>query len=185
MGGMESTDTAADVAAICRLKYRYLRTLDTKRWDEFEATLTEDVTGAYGASLTFDTRERLVDFMRTSLGTAEIITEHHVGHPEIDIDPGGDTATGHWYLQDRVIAAGAQFMLFGAAVYTDTYRRTDDGWRISSTGYQRTYEATVSLADVPSFGLTTGPAIYLPEAAAETTAPTASAVADQVQPDTR
>lgn len=172
----ETLQKIADAAEIRALKYRYLRTLDTKRWDEFTATLTEDVTGEYGASLSFSDRDTLVTFMRTSLGTADIITEHHVGHPEIEVT--GDTATGRWYLQDRVIAPGAQFMLFGAAVYADTYRRTPEGWRISSTGYERTYEATLSLADVPSFALSTGPAIHLPETAADATSATASAVAD-------
>ncbi|MGC2654957.1 MAG: nuclear transport factor 2 family protein, partial [Mycobacterium sp.] len=28
------------------------------------------------------------------------------------------------------------------------YRRTDDGWKISSTGYDRTYEATMSLSAI-------------------------------------
>ena len=37
-------------------------------------------------------------------------------------------------------------MLIGAAFYRDQYRRTDDGWKISATGYDRTYEATMSLA---------------------------------------
>jgi len=37
-------------------------------------------------------------------------------------------------------------MLIGAAFYGDSYRRTDDGWKISATGYERTYEATMSLA---------------------------------------
>ena len=168
---------ADDIAAITRLKYRYLRTLDTKRWDEFAETLTPDVTGTYGASLDFENRDTLVEFMRSSLGTDVIITEHHAGHPEIDVD--GDTATGRWYLQDRVIAASMNFMLFGAAFYDDTYRRTPEGWRICRTGYQRTYEATLSLADVPSFSLSTGPAILLPDAAAASTESTASVVADQ------
>ncbi len=34
----------------------------------------------------------------------------------------GDTATGIWYLQDRVIVAEVHFMLIGAAFY-DQYRR--------------------------------------------------------------
>ncbi len=37
------------------------------------------------------------------------------------------------------------FMLIGAAFYHDRYRRTPDGWKISATGYDRTYEATMSL----------------------------------------
>ena len=43
----------------------------------------------------------------------------------------------------------------GAAFYEDRYRRDADGvWRISHTGYDRTYEAMTALADVPGFKLT-------------------------------
>ncbi|MDF6101351.1 nuclear transport factor 2 family protein [Gordonia hongkongensis] len=147
-----------DLRAIESLKYRYLRSLDTKDWTTFESTLTEDVTGNYGESLAFSNRNELVGYMRENVGPA-VITEHRVAHPEIEID--GDTARGRWYLQDRVIVAEFSFMLIGAAFYDDTYRRTADGWRISSTGYDRTYEATVGLADVPSFALKVGPAVQV------------------------
>ncbi|GAC67526.1 nuclear transport factor 2 family protein [Gordonia soli] len=146
-----------DVAAIKALKYRYLRTLDTKQWDLFAETLTPDVTGDYGSSLSFTDRDTLVDFMRGSVGPG-VITEHRVDHPEIDVE--GDEATGRWYLQDRVIVPDFSFMLFGAAFYADRYRKTADGWRISATGYDRTYEATLPLTDVPGFSLKVGPAIH-------------------------
>ena len=80
--------------------------------------------------------------MRTSLGP-EFITEHRVTHPEITLD--GDEASATWYLQDRVIAVGFNFMLIGAAFYHDRYRRTSVGWKICATGYDRTYDATMSL----------------------------------------
>lgn len=147
-----------DLEAIKALKYRYLRALDTKHWDEFADTLTPDVTGDYGKSLTFTNRDELVGYMRTSVGPS-VITEHRVAHPEIEID--GDTATGRWYLQDRVIVPDFSFLLFGSAFYADRYRRTEAGWRICATGYDRTYEATVNLADLPSFSLDVGPAIAL------------------------
>ena len=73
---------------------------------------------------------------------AEVITEHRVTHPEIDVD--GDEATGIWYLQDKVIVPKFDFMLIGAGFYHDRYRRTADGWRISATGYDRTYDASLS-----------------------------------------
>jgi hypothetical protein len=151
-------DTFTQVEAIKQVKYRYLRALDTKSWDEFTDTLAENVTGDYGDSLSFTTRTELVDFMRSSLGAA-ILTEHRVDHPEITVD--GDEATGRWYLQDRVIVADFDFMLFGAAFYNDRYVRTADGWKISATGYDRTYEATVSLEDIPSFKVKPGAAINL------------------------
>lgn len=138
-----------DIAAIKQVKYRYLRALDTKHWDDFAATLTEDVVGDYGASqgeaLHFTNRSDLVSYMSSTLGPT-IITEHRVDHPEISVS--GDEANGVWYLQDRVIVADFDFMLIGAAFYRDRYRRTDSGWRISATGYDRTYEATMSLASI-------------------------------------
>ena len=35
------------IEAIKQVKYRYLRALDTKHWDDFEDTLTEDIIGDY------------------------------------------------------------------------------------------------------------------------------------------
>ncbi len=137
----------SDVEAIKQVKYGYLRALDTKHWDDFANTLAEDVTADYGPSigeeLHFTNRTDLVDYMRSALGS-NVITEHRVTHPEIIVT--GDTASGNWYLQDRVIVADFDFMLIGAAFYRDQYRRTDDGWKISATGYDRTYDATMSLA---------------------------------------
>jgi hypothetical protein len=135
-----------------QLKYRYLRTLDLKRWDDFADTLTPDVTTNYGANLTFEDRDAVVSFMRNSLGPT-IITVHQCHHPELAVD--GDTATGTWYLDDRVIILERRMPLTGAAFYDDTYRRCEDGrWRISHTGYRRSYEAVQSLDDLPSWKLT-------------------------------
>ena len=134
-----------DIEEIERLKYRYLRALDTKHWDEFADTLTEDVVGDYGESLVeehhFTDRDSLVEFMVKAM-PADMITEHRVTHPEITVD--GDEATATWYLQDRVIVPDFNFMLFGAGFYHDRYRRTAEGWKISETGYDRTYDASMS-----------------------------------------
>ena len=144
-----ASSTAADVEAIQQVKYRYLRAMDTKHWDEFAETMTEDIVGAYGSSLGkelhFDNRKDLVEYLSSAMGPG-VVTEHRVTHPEITVD--GDTASAIWYLQDRVIVAEFDFMLIGAAFYRDQYRRTPDGWRISATGYDRTYEVTMSVADL-------------------------------------
>lgn len=143
---MTNMEDLAAIEAIKRLKYRYLRALDTKHWDDFADTLTDDVVGDYGSSLGqehhFTNRADLVAFMRTSMPTG-VLTEHRVAHPEIVVD--GVKAEGTWYLQDRVIVPEYNFMLFGAAFYHDQYRLTDDGWKICATGYDRTYEARMSL----------------------------------------
>jgi hypothetical protein len=156
-----SNDVMGDIEAIKQVKYRYLRALDTKDWDAFAETMTEDITGDYGPSLGkelhFTDRTALVDFMKSSLPSA-IITEHRVTHPEIAVD--GDEATATWYLQDRVIAADFNFMLIGAAFYRDRYRRTDNGWKLCATTYDRTYDATMSL-EALNFKITPGRALHV------------------------
>ncbi|MGH3736878.1 MAG: nuclear transport factor 2 family protein [Micromonosporaceae bacterium] len=141
---------------IRRLKYRYARCLDLKLWDEFADVFTEDAVAAYGTRahpepLTLHGRNAIVDFMRTNLGPS-VITVHFCSQPEIDID--GDTASGTWCFEDTVIATEYRVMIKGSAFYEDTYRREADGqWRISRIGYRRTYEAMLSLDDLPSFRL--------------------------------
>ena len=141
-----------DIEDICRLKYRYLRTLDSKKWEEFEDCFVPEATGDYNG-LVFDDRASLVSYMRDNLGEG-LLTLHQAHHPEIDID--GDTATGHWYLQDKVIVEAFKFMLEGAAFYEDRCVRTSDGWRIAHTGYRRTFELSYSLDQLEGHRLTTG-----------------------------
>jgi hypothetical protein len=150
-----------DIDEIKQVKYRYLRALDTKHWDDFADTLTDDVIGDYGESLgeahRFTDRDSLVEFMRNAM-PSNIITEHRVTHPEIIVD--GDEASGTWYLQDKVIVPDVNFMLMGAAFYHDKYRKTADGWKICETGYDRTYDATLSLENL-NFTLKTGRALNI------------------------
>jgi SnoaL-like domain len=153
---LESMDLAA-LEAIKRLKHRYLRCVDTKNWAELADTFTVDATAdygtpAYGRPLSFAGRDAIVDFLRENLGP-DMITVHVASQPEIDID--GDSATGIWSFEDTVIATEHRVVIAGAAFYEDRYTRCDDGrWRIQHTGYERTYEATFSLDDLPSFRLT-------------------------------
>jgi ketosteroid isomerase-like protein len=139
---------------IRQVKYRYLRCVDTKLWNEIGDTFTEDATVdygtmAYGKPLKLNGRTEIVTFFRSALGP-EILTVHAAGQPEITVD--GDTATGIWSFQDTVIATRHRVVINGAAFYHDRYRREADGrWRISHTGYTRTYEATMSLDDLPSW----------------------------------
>lgn len=146
-----------EIEKIRRLKYRYLRCVDLKRWDEITDVFTPDATADYGTPsagrpLQLASRDEIVTFLRDSLGNG-IITLHSAGQPEIDID--GDTAKGTWRFEDTVIATEFKVVITGAAFYEDQYRRCDDGaWRISHIGYERIYEATMSLDDLPSWKLT-------------------------------
>jgi hypothetical protein len=146
-------DVATELEAIRRLKYAYFRTLDLKQFDQLGLLLTEDATAAYeDAQTTLNGREAIVTWLTEALGGPEIVTEHHGHHPEIDFTS-DSTATGTWYLQDRVIVPAADVEIAGTAVYADRYRRTDAGWRISHTGYKRVFEEhrTHTTLEVRSF----------------------------------
>jgi hypothetical protein len=148
----------ATLEEIRQLKYRYLRYVDQKRWDEmadvFTAAATVDYgTRALGEPLKLAGRDEILAFFRANLGP-EIITVHAAGQPEITVD--GETATGSWRFEDTVIATEHRIVITGAAFYQDRYERdADDGrWRIAHTGYVRLYEAMMSLDDLPSFKFT-------------------------------
>jgi len=149
---------------IRQVKYRYLRYVDQKRWDEMADVFTADATvdygtQVYGEPLKISGRDEIIAFFRAKLGPG-IITVHAAGQPEITVD--GATATGTWRFEDTVIATEYRVVVVGAAYYEDRYERGEDGrWRISHTGYVRTYEAMMSLDDLPTFRLTAG----LPSAA--------------------
>ena len=144
---------------IRQLKYRYLRCVDRKLWDELADQFTQDATvdygtQVYGKPLRITGRDEIVTYLRNKLGP-EVLTVHSAGQPEITID--GDTATGIWSFEDTVIATEHQILIKGAAFYEDKYAKGDDGrWRIAHTGYVRTYEAMMSLADLPSFRFLAG-----------------------------
>ena len=144
----------ATLEEIRQLKYRYLRCVDQKLWDEMAEVFTPDATvdygtRVYGKPLKITGRDEIVAFFRTQLGPG-ILTAHAAGQPEITVD--GDTATGIWSFQDTVIATEYRVVIAGAAFYHDRYERGADGrWRIAHTGYVRTYETMMSLDDLPSF----------------------------------
>jgi SnoaL-like domain len=145
---------------IRQVKYRYLRCVDQKLWDELADVFTSDATvdygtRVYGQPLKITGRDEIIAFFRAKLGP-DVITVHAAGQPEITVD--GDTATGTWRFEDTVIATEHRIVVAGAAYYEDRYERGADGmWRIAHTGYVRTYEAMMSLDDLPSFRLTAGP----------------------------
>lgn len=144
------------IEAIRSLKYRYLRSLDLKLWDDFEDTLCEDIVANYGSPsggqpLSFNGRKDVGEYMRNALG-GSITTVHVASHPEIAVD--GDKATGSWCLEDTVLVPDFSIMIRGAAYYEDTYRRDDGVWRIASTGYRRLYETMTNYAGDEMFSVT-------------------------------
>jgi hypothetical protein len=143
-----------ELEAIKRLKYRYLRTLDQKRWDELEDCLTEDCRSAYGdGHFSFEGRAAIMAFLKDALGPTTRISSHRVHHPEIDFTS-ATTATGVWALDDVVIETEAKLTIRGAAFYSDDYVKVGGAWKIAKTGYRRIYEEMESRTDTPSLALT-------------------------------
>ena len=129
----------ADWLAICEVKSRYCRCLDTKDWagyaDCFTQDLVLDTTDAGGYVV--KGRDAAVALVRKSVETAK--TAHHVHNPEVTFD-GADAADVIWAMQDRVQMGEDRQALVGELGHTgfghyrERYVRCDDGkWRISST----------------------------------------------------
>ncbi|MAY39326.1 MULTISPECIES: nuclear transport factor 2 family protein [Spongiibacter] len=137
---LTSADQLLLIEAIKRLKYVYLRAVDTHDWDLLESTLSEDVVARYdGGKYSYDNRKALIDGLRGHMDSPSVITMHNGHHPEIELL--SDTeATGKWYLQDLVFNKEQNWMLFGTAIYTDHYRLENGDWKIYRTEYERIME---------------------------------------------
>jgi len=130
-----STPSFADWLAICNLKARYCRLLDTKDWVGWQALFTEDfvldTTGSGGPRI--EGAAAAVTAVRGSIDHA--ITTHHVHNPEIEVE--GDEAHGIWAMQDRNIWPNGRKLL-GFGHYHERYRRGADGaWRIAESALTR------------------------------------------------
>jgi hypothetical protein len=144
-----------EVELIKRLKYRYLRCLDQKLWDEVGSCFTPDATAKYsGGVYSFDGRDAIVEFLRTSMGATSMLTSHRCHHPEIDLEDGGMAATGTWALEDTVILSDVGVTVQGAAFYTDRYVKESGDWLMAHTGYRRTYEELLPRASIGGLRIT-------------------------------
>jgi SnoaL-like domain len=124
-----------DRIAICELKARYCRFLDTKQWDAWTGLFTEDFvldTSEAGGPPPITGRAEAIAMVRQTIETA--LTAHQVHTPEIKIT--GDTATGIWAMQDRVVFEG-DVAITGYGHYTETYAKRDGAWLIASSKLTR------------------------------------------------
>jgi hypothetical protein len=158
---MEPVDGLCTLEEIRLLKYRHIRCVDLKLWDEIADTLTEDATmdygvTAYGKPCEVRGRPGILAFYRTRLGPT-VLTAHAAGQPEITLDE-PDAATAVWSVRDTILATEHRIMVTGAGFAHDRYRRGPDGhWRITRTSCQQTLEVMVSLDDLPTFRLESSP----------------------------
>lgn len=136
-----------ELEAIKRLKYRYLRCLDQKLWDElYELFVPEGAVAAYsGSKYRYEGRDAIIEFLRRNMDRPSFSTSHWVHHPEIELLD-DVLATATWSMEDMNVDTELDFLLLGAGFYEDRYRKVDDRWLIELTGYKRTLETIQPLS---------------------------------------
>jgi uncharacterized protein (TIGR02246 family) len=129
-----------ELEEIKRLKYRYLRLIDTKEWDELATLFLPDATATYSdGKYSFEGRDAIMGFLSDAMASTNMLTSHKVHHPEIELlSPGSARAV--WALDDVVVHLDYNITIRGAAFYTDEYVKVDGEWKIKHTGYERIYE---------------------------------------------
>ncbi|MFI5044937.1 MAG: nuclear transport factor 2 family protein [Acidimicrobiales bacterium] len=146
-------DDLVDIEGIKRVKYAYLRCLDQKDWDGMVDLFTDDATATYsGGKYSYTGRDEIIGFISRNMSREQFHSSHRVHHPEIDVE--GDEATGTWALEDTVLDTEWNFLLLGAAFYTDRYRRVDGRWLIAHTGYRRSFEVMMPTSSIEGFAVT-------------------------------
>jgi len=137
---MTPAEKLIEIEAIQRLKYRYMRGIDEKRWDLVESCFVPEATCSYsGGKYAFEGRDAVMKFLIESMDRPTFLSSHRVHQPEIDLTD-EDTATGIWALEDYVIDEQHGLTIHGAAFYRDEYVKRDGEWKIRHTGYTRTFE---------------------------------------------
>ncbi|MCP4035423.1 MAG: nuclear transport factor 2 family protein [bacterium] len=143
-----------EIELIKQVKYKYMRCVDRKLWDELPECFTQDASCAYSAGkYSQQGRDAICAWLEQSMGSKTFHSSHRVHHPEIRLTS-ATTATGTWALEDVVIDTGFEISLHGAAFYEDRYAKEDGEWKIEHTGYTRTFEQMQSRKDVPGLKLT-------------------------------
>jgi SnoaL-like domain len=136
-----TADDLVEMEQIKRVKYRYLRAMDTGDFVLLASLFTPDVTARFvGGSydVTVEGKAKLLEYLEAS-ANADVVINHNCHHPEIDLT-GPGTAEGLWYLQDWYYNRAQQRTVRGAAFYRDRYRKEAGAWKMSHTGYERVFE---------------------------------------------
>lgn len=129
------TPLTDDWMAICALKARYCRLLDTKQWDAWADLFADDLvldTSEANGPPPISGRTAALAMVRQMLEHAR--TVHQVHSPEITIAE--DIAEAIWAMQDRLIFPDGT-NLTGYGHYIEGYVKHEGAWKIARTKLTR------------------------------------------------
>jgi len=130
-----------DILDIQKLKAIYCAEVDDSMLDPAHARtrlpdiFVEDAIADYEYGL-LEGRAAIVDYLVIYVGETADLLWHSIHTPLIEVD--GDSATGRWTVFVRVRNKGADTIDTFIGRYFDEFRRTADGWRISSVRWVTT-----------------------------------------------
>ena len=141
MATLDAIRVLLDVEAIKRLKARYFRLMDEKRWEEWVEVFAEDVVVAFPDDLPGapPVRGRAAVVATVSRALAEARTVHHGHMPEIELTS-ATTARGTWAMHDVVEIRqpdGTTRGFRGYGHYFEEYVKDGEHWRIASLELRR------------------------------------------------
>jgi hypothetical protein len=154
---MDAMHELLAIEEIKRLKYRYMRCIDTKAWDEMATVFVPEATCAYSAGhYSYEGRDAIIEWLKKGMEHDGFHSTHSVHQPEIEFEDASPCrrATGVWKIEDIVVDTDHDIMISGAAFYHDRYVKRDGTWLIEHTGYDRIWEQIESRKDRPSLKLT-------------------------------
>lgn len=119
-------------ASIEDVLVEYARAVDARDWPALAACFTDDCVVDYAVSGHAEGPEQVVSRCRAAVEPLDV-TQHYVTNVRSTVD--GDTATSVCSLAAQHLRGDASY-LFGG-VYTDDWRRTTAGWRITRRRLER------------------------------------------------
>ncbi len=128
----------SDVLRLQAIKAAYCETVDACVKDGaaaaacFGELFTEDARADYGMGA-LNGRNAVVRFLVDAIVANNDALWHSIQTPRIDVT--GDTAVGRWTLIVRMKRKGAATSEELIGRYLDEFRRTPQGWRISSVRF--------------------------------------------------
>ncbi|OUS26762.1 hypothetical protein A9Q99_16200 [Gammaproteobacteria bacterium 45_16_T64] len=123
-----------DKDAIRELRYRYCRAVDTQDFKTIEACFIASATIDFGSAGKLDSRDALLDMMRTYAQNNSTIGLHTAHNPIIEFNS-KTSASAHWVTQFTSYDPSTNTALKQSGTFVDQYIKTNEGWKITHCCY--------------------------------------------------